>query len=138
MIGWVSAKVADRGPSSPATVIHADPSCSLLELVPVQVSGCTFWAHGSHKKVTLTWCPRCQQPEAPGEWADRAACKGADQGVFFTDDENARYREARRICNGCEVLVDCRGYALRTRQSAGVWGGLAPWERKALIRASMD
>ena len=38
---------------------------------------------------------------------------------------------AKRVCAGCEVVVECRDYALATRQPFGVWGGLDEEERRA-------
>ncbi len=47
---------------------------------------------------------------------------------------------ARAACLGCTVMPECRELALRIEarpgvRSHGVWGGLAPWERRGLIRA---
>ena len=37
---------------------------------------------------------------------------------------------AKRLCDGCAVRDDCRDYALDTRQSDGIWGGMTPEERR--------
>lgn len=47
---------------------------------------------------------------------------------------------ARAHCLGCSVMPECRELALRIEarpgfRSHGIWGGLAPWERKDLIAA---
>jgi hypothetical protein len=47
---------------------------------------------------------------------------------------------ARRACAGCPVIVECRELTLRTEAQVrpatieGIFGGLAPHERRALIR----
>ncbi len=50
---------------------------------------------------------------------------------------------ARAACLGCAVMPECRELALRIEarpgvRSHGVWGGLAPWERRGLIRARCE
>ena len=47
---------------------------------------------------------------------------------------------ARAACLGCSVIEECLELALRIEArprngSHGVWGGTAPWERAAMIRA---
>lgn len=48
-------------------------------------------------------------------------------------------RAARRLCSGCPVIAECAALALRVEAEAGasygIWGGLASWEREALIAA---
>lgn len=60
------------------------------------------------------------------------------------DAPTAEVREyedrARAACLGCTVMPECRELALRIEarpgiRSHGVWGGLAPWERRDLIRS---
>jgi WhiB family redox-sensing transcriptional regulator len=73
------------------------------------------------------------------EWSDRAACLTAEPEQFFpigtgsgADRETAA---AKAVCRTCSVLEQCRDYALRTRQTFGVWGGLDEEERRALLQA---
>ncbi len=75
-------------------------------------------------------------PEA--EWRERAACLPFPAILFFGHDENesaperhAREQEAKSICARCEVRPECLAYALATRESYGIWGGLTELERKA-------
>lgn len=80
------------------------------------------------------------RPERPGvppqgtdhRWQDRAACSDVSNTVFFP--VSANYAQAKLICAGCAVRLQCLAYALRTEQPEGVWGGLAPHERKRLFR----
>ncbi|MBB5139312.1 WhiB family redox-sensing transcriptional regulator [Thermocatellispora tengchongensis] len=66
-------------------------------------------------------------------WARRGACRAADPDLFFplapSPQQEAR---AKAICAGCQVLADCRAYALRAGEPDGIWGGLTPEERRRL------
>ena len=68
-------------------------------------------------------------------WAVFAACRDRDPDVFFpaTVEEE---REAIRICNGCAVNLDCLAFALETKVSFGIWGGLTEKQRRSLRRQS--
>lgn len=82
------------------------------------------------------------RPDRPGvpprgtdhRWQDDAACSDTSNTVFFPTVGS--YERAKAICAGCVVRVECLSYALRTGQPEGVWGGLAPHERKRLRRVS--
>lgn len=58
-------------------------------------------------------------------------------------DERARasYEEAaERVCDGCPARMECLVLALRTESQPyasahGIFGGLAPWDRKRVIRS---
>ena len=74
-------------------------------------------------------------------WRFRAACRGEDSSLFFApsyferrEEKDERERRAREICGRCEVRTECLEYALKTRESHGVWGGLNEQERRALLR----
>ena len=71
------------------------------------------------------------------EWSDRAACLAAEPEQFFPVGGSAaatwESRTAKQVCAQCDVLVECRDYALETRQPFGVWGGLDEEERRALL-----
>ena len=74
-------------------------------------------------------------------WQHRAACRGEVAGLFFPETsletrEERRGREARAkaICATCEVRTECLEYALRARETHGIWGGLNEYERRAVLR----
>ena len=75
------------------------------------------------------------------EWSNRAACLTAEPEQFFPVGAAAsatwESAAAKQVCAGCEVLVECRDYALETRQPFGVWGGLDEVERRALLDAQV-
>lgn len=68
------------------------------------------------------------------EWRNRAECRGLDNAMFFplSDDPSAT-RPAKKVCSTCPVQDDCLSFALETGQPAGIWGGLAPSERRRLL-----
>lgn len=73
-----------------------------------------------------------QATESTEFFAD-AACEGADTSVFFPVSDTFA-GEAKAICATCPVADACLEYAIATRQSDGVWGGLTAVERHRLVR----
>ncbi len=67
------------------------------------------------------------------DWFDDAACRDADTDVFFPKSD-ADAEAAKAICAVCPVREECLEFAVETRPSDGVWGGLTPIERHRLIR----
>ncbi len=74
------------------------------------------------------WVPPAHLP-----WMDDAACAQTDPDMFFPE-KGGSTRNAKRICGGCDVREQCLEYALATGQQEGIWGGLAPRERRATGR----
>jgi len=76
------------------------------------------------------------------EWQLHSSCRGADQELFFPAEgeraAQARLREqrAKRVCEACPVLSQCRSFALSTRQEYGIWGGMTEDERRSMHRAT--
>ncbi len=67
-------------------------------------------------------------------WAASAACglgKVSPDALFV---EGAAQREARAVCTGCPVRLECLADALDNRMDFGVWGGMTERERRALLR----
>lgn len=60
-------------------------------------------------------------------WTALAACAGTDPEAFFPE-KGGSTREAKRVCAGCPVRVECLEYALATGQRFGVWGGMSERE----------
>jgi WhiB family redox-sensing transcriptional regulator len=78
---------------------------------------------------------------ADTEWREHAACLSYPAILFFGMDENegaaerhAREQEAKTVCTHCIVRAECLDYALTTRESYGIWGGLTELERKARLQ----
>ncbi|MHB2023602.1 MAG: WhiB family transcriptional regulator [Mycobacteriales bacterium] len=75
---------------------------------------------------------------AGGDWRRRGACLTVDPEIFFPvavgEAANAQLEQAKAICRGCAVSVECLDWALGVRELEGVWGGTAPAERLAMLR----
>ena len=67
------------------------------------------------------------------QWQDRALCAQTDPEAFFPE-KGGSTREAKRICQGCEVKPECLEYALHNDERFGIWGGLSERERRRLKR----
>lgn len=73
------------------------------------------------------------------QWQQLGACGGLEDARFFHPDNErgpdrvARERRAKRVCDTCPVLVQCREHALAAREAYGVWGGLGEGERRAIL-----
>lgn len=68
-------------------------------------------------------------------WQVGAPCGTADPEAFFPE-KGASTADARRICQGCEVRVQCLEYALRNNEKYGLWGGLSERQRRELRRSA--
>ena len=67
-----------------------------------------------------------------GDKGASAACYGLDTNEFYMQDgarEWPDYSMLRRICGGCEILEECREWAIK-HEAFGFWGGLTPKERR--------
>ena len=69
--------------------------------------------------------------EEEQEWQERALCAQTDPEAFFPE-KGGSTREAKRICQGCEVRSECLEYALAHDERFGIWGGLSERERRKL------
>ncbi len=66
-------------------------------------------------------------------WQARANCLGVDPDLFFPE-RGASTREAKGVCAGCEVRVECLEYALQNGEKFGIWGGMSERERRRIRR----
>ena len=74
------------------------------------------------------------------DWQTQAACRGADANLFFApthqetkEERTAREAQAKSVCASCPVREQCLTFALTTRESHGIWGGLNEGERRHLL-----
>jgi WhiB family transcriptional regulator, redox-sensing transcriptional regulator len=63
------------------------------------------------------------------EWRLDALCAETDPEAFFPE-KGGSTREAKRVCTGCAVRVECLEYALTSDERFGIWGGLSERERR--------
>lgn len=69
------------------------------------------------------------------DWRERAACKGLNPSLFFTEKGPGRgdpYTEARKVCATCPVTAECLEVGIA--EKIGMWGGLSPKERRTYRR----
>ena len=70
-------------------------------------------------------------------WQAAARCRAVATDMFFpqrtrTWGERIRLEQAaKKICERCPVLAECRSYALEHEERFGVWGGLTEAERRS-------
>jgi WhiB family transcriptional regulator, redox-sensing transcriptional regulator len=73
------------------------------------------------------------------DWRAAGACLTADPDLFFpvavSTAASPQVSLALRICDGCRVKQQCLDFAMRTRESAGIWGGTTAEERIRVLRA---
>ncbi len=66
-------------------------------------------------------------------WQERALCAQTDPEAFFPE-KGGSTREAKKVCDSCEVKRECLEYALAMDERFGIWGGLSERERRRLKR----
>lgn len=71
----------------------------------------------------------------PFAWKDQALCAQTDPEAFFPE-KGGSTREAKRVCQSCEVRAECLEYALANDERFGIWGGLSERERRKLKKAA--
>ena len=67
-------------------------------------------------------------------WHEWAACRGADQELFFADEDPAKQASALRFCSACPVRNECLEAAFLFEKDVqslafGVWGGMRAKQR---------
>ena len=68
-------------------------------------------------------------------WQTDALCSQTDPEAFFPE-KGGSTRDAKRICEGCDVRAQCLEYALENDERFGIWGGLSERERRKLRRSA--
>jgi WhiB family redox-sensing transcriptional regulator len=69
-------------------------------------------------------------------WQERALCAQTDPEAFFPE-KGGSTREAKRICQSCEVRAECLEYALAHDERFGIWGGMSERERRKLRKRAV-
>lgn len=69
-------------------------------------------------------------------WQADALCAQTDPEAFFPE-KGGSTREAKRICESCEVSSQCLDYALKNDERFGIWGGLSERERRKLRKRAV-
>jgi len=69
-------------------------------------------------------------------WQERALCAQTDPEAFFPE-KGGSTREAKKVCQTCEVRNDCLELALMNDERFGIWGGLSERERRKLKKRAV-
>jgi len=69
-------------------------------------------------------------------WQERALCAQTDPEAFFPE-KGGSTREAKKVCQTCEVRVECLEAALMKDERFGIWGGLSERERRKLKKRAV-
>lgn len=69
-------------------------------------------------------------------WQEQALCAQTDPEAFFPEKGGSN-REAKHICELCDVRPQCLEYALSHDERFGIWGGLSERERRKLKKRAM-
>jgi len=67
----------------------------------------------------------------PEPWMAKGLCAQVDPDLWFPE-KGGSAREAKRICQTCEVRAECLAFALREHERFGIYGGLSERERRKL------
>lgn len=79
------------------------------------------------------WPPRPQPPPEPEvTWEDSALCAQADPEAFFP--EGGSVVRAKKVCERCQVRIECLKFALDHDMAFGIWGGTSELERRFMRR----
>lgn len=62
-------------------------------------------------------------------WQHRALCSQTDPEVFFPE-KGGSTRDAKRVCELCEVREQCLDWAIDHDERFGIWGGMSERERR--------
>ena len=114
------------------------PALTLLDPyaapVAVQPFGATDWYEDTAWDDEPAWnsAPVRVEPEPSAEaWRLDALCAETDPEAFFPE-KGGSTRDAKRVCAGCAVRIECLQYALAGDERFGIWGGLSERERRRL------
>ncbi len=64
-------------------------------------------------------------------WREDGACWGSNSDVFFPE-KGGDASEARAICERCDVINECRDFAVEGHEDKGVWGNTTERQRRAI------
>jgi len=67
-------------------------------------------------------------------WMGQALCAQVDQEIFFPE-KGGSTKQAKQVCTGCDVRLECLRYALDHDERYGIWGGLSERERRKVKKA---
>lgn len=68
-------------------------------------------------------------------WWEQAACSGIDVDVFYPlPNDSVTTKQALQVCGRCPIRAECLQYAVRNRETYGIWGGTTERQRGPALR----
>lgn len=64
-------------------------------------------------------------------WMLQASCRGVNPDLFYPERGEST-KEAKGVCAGCPVRLECLEYAIAHNERFGIWGGKSERERRAI------
>ncbi|BEL42072.1 WhiB family transcriptional regulator [Mycobacteroides abscessus] len=108
------------------TVIGIDQILAKVHRLQADLGGAGHW------QVVPAVCGELDAQEDLA-WHEAALCAQTDPEAFFPE-KGGSTREAKAMCERCEVKDPCLEYALDNDERFGIWGGLSERERRRLKR----
>ena len=68
-------------------------------------------------------------------WMEAGSCASVGSDLWFPEMGGAT-KQAKLICHGCPVRVECLDYALEHNEVFGIWGEMSTHERRALRKSA--
>jgi hypothetical protein len=96
----------------------------------------SFSADSREERVLINPFLASDASPEPQLWRLQAACASTDPDLFFPE-KSAGWQtvvQAKKICLGCPVLIDCRAHAIKNKERFGVWGGMSERELRQARR----
>ncbi|MDR1853122.1 MAG: WhiB family transcriptional regulator [Propionibacteriaceae bacterium] len=75
--------------------------------------------------------------EGDSNWRERALCAQTDPEAFYPE-KGGSTRDAKRVCQNCEVRSECLDFALAHDERFGIWGGMSERERRRLKKSMVS
>lgn len=67
-------------------------------------------------------------------WMERASCTDSPDLDDWFSDSVVAMTIAKRTCADCPVRNQCLAFAFEHDEQYGIWGGLTPRERRAVVK----
>jgi WhiB family redox-sensing transcriptional regulator len=85
------------------------------------------------RSTLIGWFDGSARMFDPMPWKELANCKGVDPDLFFPEQGTNRIQidQAKTVCRGCEVRIECFEYAMKHLEK-GVWGGTSEIQRRRI------
>ncbi|MDN4616440.1 WhiB family transcriptional regulator [Leifsonia sp. F6_8S_P_1B] len=79
--------------------------------------------------------PADTREDDPLAWQADALCAQTDPEAFFPE-KGEPTKAAKRICAACPAAAQCLQYAIDNHITHGLWGGVAPKQRRHMDRSA--